>query len=117
MNLALRIPLAGPRRRLDPTAAADYDGDQYQEIWEPIVKTTIEIANDLAREAKAHAARENLTLRELFERGLRMAMKADREAAGFRLRDASVDGRGLSPEFQEADWARLREAVYEGRGG
>ena len=81
------------------------------------MKTTIEIADDLAREAKAHAATENITLRELFERGLRMAMKADRKAAGFTLRDASVDGRGLAPEFEDADWARIREAIYEGRGG
>ena len=81
------------------------------------MKTTIEISDDLAREAKAHAARENITLRELFERGLRMAIKVDREAVGFRLRDASVEGHGLTPEFQGADWARIREAIYEGRGG
>ena len=81
------------------------------------MKTTIDIADDLARDAKAHAARENITLRELFERGLRMAMKGDREASGFTLRDASVGGRGLTPEFQDADWPRIREAIYEGRGG
>ncbi len=81
------------------------------------MKTTIEISDDLAREAKAHAAKENITLRELFERGLRMAIKVDRESAGFTLRDASVDGHGLEPEFEGADWARIREAIYEGRGG
>ena len=81
------------------------------------MKTTIEIADDLAREAKAHAAKQNVTLRELLERGLRLAMKADRKAAGFRLRDASVCGRGLQPEFEGADWSRLRAAIYEGRGG
>ena len=31
--------------------------------------------------------------------------------------DASVGGRGLQPEFQSADWHRIREAAYEGRGG
>ncbi len=82
-----------------------------------MAKTTIEISDDLAREAKNHAARENITLRELFERGLRMAIRVDRKAAGFTLRDASVDGEGLTPEFQGADWARMREAIYEGRGG
>ncbi len=81
------------------------------------MKTTIEIADDLAKEAKAHAAKQNVTLRELFERGLRLAMKADRKAADFRLRDASVGGRGLQPEFEGADWSRFREAIYEGRGG
>lgn len=81
------------------------------------MKTTIEIADDLARVAKEHAARENITLRELFERGLRMAIRADRESAGFNLRDASVGGRGLQPEFRDADWSRVRAAIYEGRGG
>ncbi len=81
------------------------------------MKTTIEISDELGREAKAHAARENITLRELFERGVRMAIKADQENSGFVLRDGSVGGHGLQPEFQGADWARLREAVYEGRGG
>lgn len=46
-----------------------------------------------------------------------MAMKVDREASGFTRRDASVGGRGLAPEFQDADWTVIREAVYEGRGG
>ena len=81
------------------------------------MKTTIEISDELGREAKAHAARENITLRELFERGVRMVIKTDQENSGFVLRDGSVGGRGLQPEFQGADWARLREAVYEGRGG
>jgi len=81
------------------------------------VKTTIEIADDLARLAKEHAAREKITLRELFERGLRMAIRADRENIGFKLKDASVGGRGLQPEFRDADWSRIRAAIYEGRGG
>ena len=81
------------------------------------MKTTIEISDDLARDAKAHAARENITLRGLFERGVRMVIKADQENSGFVLRDGSVGGRGLQPEFRGADWARLREAVYEDRGG
>lgn len=87
------------------------------------MKTRIEIAEILAREAKAHASREGITLQELCERGLRMAMRADREMRSdrkderFVLRDASVGGRGLLPEFQGADWARIRAAIYEGRGG
>lgn len=80
------------------------------------MKTTIEIADDLARLAKAHAARENITLRALVERGLRLALRADGERGRFVLRNASVGGRGLQPTFREGDWARVRESVYEGRG-
>ena len=30
---------------------------------------------------------------------------------------AYVEGRGLSPEFETADWGEIRKASYEGRGG
>ena len=40
-----------------------------------------------------------------------------KEPAPFQLQDASIGGRGLQPEFQSADWHRIREAAYEGRGG
>ena len=80
------------------------------------MKTTVEIADDLARTAKAHAAREKITLRALIERGLRLALRADDEPSLFKLRDASVAGRGLQAPFEEADWPRIRETIYKGRG-
>ena len=80
------------------------------------MKTTIELSDELANAAKAHAAKENITLRSLIERGLHMVLRADREAEPFRLRDASVGGRGLHPAYRDADWSRVREAIYEGRG-
>lgn len=77
----------------------------------------IEIGEVLAREAETHAAMQGVTLRELCERALRMAMRADREGDRYVLRDASVGGRGLAPEFRDVGWPRFREAIYEGRGG
>ena len=85
-------------------------------MWVPILKTTIELSDELARMAKAHAARENITLRALIERGLRLALRADRHPRQFELRNVSVSGRGLQSQFRDADWARIREAVYEARG-
>ena len=80
------------------------------------MKTTIDLSDELASAAKAYAASENMTLRALIERGLRMVLRADREAEPFTLRDASVEGRGLQPAFRDAEWSRIREAIYEGRG-
>lgn len=80
------------------------------------MKTTVEIADGLARAAKELAAREGTTLRELIEAGLRAVLRERRRKSPFRLRDASVGGRGLRPEFRGADWERIREAAYEEHG-
>lgn len=82
------------------------------------MKTTVEIADPLLLEAKAVAAREGTTLRELIEAGLRKAIDERRGGeADFRLRRASFKGRGLQPHVRDGDWERLRELAYEGRGG
>lgn len=81
------------------------------------MKTTVEIADAIAREARDLAARDGTTLRALIESGLRMVLRERRRKGGaFRLRDASFRGKGLQPEFRGAEWARIREAAYEGRG-
>jgi hypothetical protein len=79
------------------------------------MKTTIDISEPLLREARKIAAREETTLRELVEQGLRRII-ADRKAArSFRLRKASFKGEGLAPELRGADWQQLRDLAYEGR--
>lgn len=81
------------------------------------MKTTIEISDSLAREARRVAARDKTTLRALVEAGLRAVLKERRTPETFHLRDASVGGRGLHPEAAAGGWERMREAAYEGRGG
>ncbi len=82
------------------------------------MKTTVDIADHILEQAKGIALRESSTLRALVEEGLRTVVarhgRADR---AFRLRDASVDGNGLSPEFELHGWAAIRGAAYEERGG
>lgn len=83
------------------------------------MKTTVEIADPLLKEARRLAAREGVTLKALIERGLRqvVAETAKKSAAPFRLRKASFKGKGLQPGVRGAPWERLREMAYEGRGG
>ena len=81
------------------------------------MKTTVEIPDPLAQEAKAVARREKTTLRALIEAGLRQVLRDRRRRSRFQLRDASFGGRGLQPEFRNGDWQRIRDAAYEGRGG
>ncbi len=80
------------------------------------MKTAVELSDDVAEAARAFAARRGITLRSLIERGLRLAIRAGRDREGFRLRDASVGGRGLQAPYRYADRSRIRESIYEGRG-
>jgi len=81
------------------------------------MKTTIDLSDELAKKAKAYAARRHTTLRAVIEQGIRQVMRNDRTASKFKLRDASVGGNGLHKEYKDADWSKIREAAYKGRGG
>jgi hypothetical protein len=80
------------------------------------MKTTIEISDGLLRQAKALAEKQGTTIRALVEAGLRSVLKEQRMRARFVLRDASVSGNGLRPEFRQERWDDVRDAIYEGRG-
>jgi hypothetical protein len=81
------------------------------------MKTTIELSDAALDEARRVAQQEGTSLRALIEEGLRRVL-ADRRArrAGFRLRDASFSGKGLSPEFAGESWPAMRDAIYRERG-
>ena len=81
------------------------------------MKTTIQISDALLNQARELAAREDLTLKEVFEAGLRRVLE-DREQTqrSFKLRKCAFKGEGLQTEFEDADWAKIRDTIYEGRG-
>jgi hypothetical protein len=82
------------------------------------MKTTIEIADALLKDARRIAAREGTTVRALVEQGLRQRISQSRRGElPFKLRKASVGGNGLTPEASAAGWERLRSLSYENRGG
>lgn len=80
------------------------------------MKTTIEITDSLLIEAKKMAAKEKTTLRQLVEQGLHQVVAARKKAKKFKLKDGSFKGDGLTPEFANASWEQIRDAIYEGHG-
>lgn len=80
------------------------------------MKTTIEIADPLFKEARKLAAREGVTLRTLVERGLDHVVRETKRAAPFKLRNAAFKGNGLQAEFRDASWEKIRDAAYEDHG-
>ncbi|MEM7482329.1 MAG: DUF2191 domain-containing protein [Acidobacteriota bacterium] len=70
----------------------------------------MEISGELFDRAKETAQDEPTTLPSLIEQGLRQVLEGRRRSPEFELRDASVDGEGLAPEFREGIWERNRDA-------
>ena len=77
-----------------------------------MMKTTVDIADDLLRQAKKAALEGRTTLRDLIERGLRRELE-DRRRGTFVLPDESFGGSGTQPGIDEGDWSAI---IYEGRG-
>ncbi len=81
------------------------------------MKTTIDIADSLLKEAREVAAKRHLTLRTLVEQGLRDILARQELKEEFKLRKASFKGKGLQNEFRGESWDKIREAAYEDHGG
>jgi hypothetical protein len=80
------------------------------------MKTTVEIADSLLEEAKRVASNEEITLRELMEEGLPLALADRKQRRKFNLRRASFKGKGLQAGITIGSWERIRDLVYEGPG-
>jgi len=79
------------------------------------MKTTVDISAPLLRQAKRRAAREGTTFKAIVERGLRLAIAEATSTSAFKLRHASIKGKGLQPEWRDASWHRIRDFSYDDR--
>ena len=70
-----------------------------------VMKTTVELPDALLREAKSVAALRNLKLKDLFTRGLEMALKAERKAA--KVPPPLCVGNGGGGTANEEDYRRF----------
>ena len=78
--------------------------------YTPIVKTTLEIPDELYRAAKSRAAAQGIPMRQWVEAAFRRQLEEPRQPEPFRLKDASFDGGGLR---EGVTWDRLLEFAYE----
>jgi hypothetical protein len=82
-----------------------------------IVKTTIEIADDLFERAQRVARQEKTTFRSLTEQGLRLVLKEKQgKPARWKWKPLVVKGGGLTDEFKNASWEKIRDEIYRGPG-
>lgn len=82
-----------------------------------IMKTTIEIADDLFERVQRVARREKTTFRSLTEQGLRLVLKEKQaKPAKWKWKPVIVRGGGLTDEFKNASWDKIRDEIYRGHG-
>ena len=74
------------------------------------MKTTIEIADNLLVRAKARARERQITLRSLIEEALAATLDQPRRAT--QVKPVTFMGNGLSHEFEDASWDKIRDAIY-----
>ncbi len=79
------------------------------------MKTTIELPDELLERTKAVARRENSTLKALMEEGLRLALRSRNRKRATAFEVKPFGGGGLTPEFADAGWEKVRDAIYRDR--
>ena len=80
-----------------------------------LVKTTIEVADELLVRAKRHARKTGKPLRALVEEGLRRVLEPAPPAKRYVLADASVGTEGDPDPLASLSWPELRDEIYGGR--
>ena len=78
------------------------------------MKTTIEVEEQIFRQAKAAAAARGVSLKEIINVSLRLYLDGahNRKPVGeVKLHTVKGEGPAL-----ESDWGRIRSIIYEGQG-
>ena len=77
-----------------------------------IVKTTVDIQDELMVRAKRHARRSGQSFRTVVEEGLRLVLSRYPLAEPYRLPDRSVGDPGAADPLEALSWQDLRSHVY-----
>lgn len=85
----------------------------YIEVMGTHMKTTIDLSDALFAAAKRHAAEHGTTMRALIEQSLARTLSEKKPARVFKLRDASVGGKGLTEAARTMSWSALRDLANE----
>ena len=77
-----------------------------------IMKTTLDIQDELLARAKRHAQRTGRPLRAVVEEGLRQVLITSATHRRYRLPDYSVGEAGGRDPLEAYSWQDLREVIY-----
>lgn len=81
------------------------------------MRTTVDIPDTLYRELREKAAKESVPMRQMIIGALKLFLKGganNQKQQRFKLKDQSVDGKGINPDFDS--WEKIRNEIYKGHG-
>jgi len=76
------------------------------------MKTTIDIADDVFLRAKTAAFERGVSFRTMVMLGLSLALESEEQCRVVKIKPVTFKGNGLTPEFQNAGWSKIRDAAY-----
>ncbi len=77
-----------------------------------LVKTTLNIGDELLRRAKLHARATGRPLRAVVEDGLRLVLSASSPGPRFELPDLRVGDPQAADPLETYSWPELQELIY-----
>ena len=77
-----------------------------------LMKTTVDIRDELLSRAKQHAKQTGQPLRKVIEEGLRLVLSSSYSEKPYVLPDCSVGKAGGKDPLEAYSWADLRELIY-----
>lgn len=79
------------------------------------MKTTVDIPDVLFLQAKEVAKRNHVPVKVLMVEGLRWAiLEKNNRRPLFKLGKLKSQGGGMTPEFENAGWEKIRDLIYSG---
>lgn len=76
------------------------------------MKTTIDIHDELLRQARQHARATGRSLRAVIEEGIRLVLSAPKPQETYNLPDLSVGDPDAADPLAGVSWEELREMIY-----
>lgn len=76
------------------------------------MKTSFDISEPLLREVKQLAQQRGTTTRSVVEQALAKYLAEAKTTTSFALRDVSFGAGGMTAEFANAGWDKIRDELY-----
>ena len=80
------------------------------------MKTTLDIADNIAIQSRGIAKQEHVSFKELVEEGLMLVIQRHAARPKHAVKPVTFKGNGLTQAFQSGKWHDIRDTIYAGHG-